>query len=250
MFRRVLASLAIAVSVVAVTHVPAAGAEPLLPDLGMARLTDLVVESAPDGRQLLRFSATIVNIGRGPFELDSSRPDAGAEFSGAQRIFSSDGSSTLTPVSAQYVFAGDGHSHWHIKDLESYQLDRLDNGVKVGTGAKAGFCFLDTTAYRLSLAGAPQSAQYRNSGCGTQTSTSLTMGLSVGWGDRYSWTLPDQYIDITGLDNGKYRLRATADALDLFTEADRSNNETWVDISLSNRRGTISVKVLKNGPAA
>jgi len=76
------------------------------------------------------------------------------------------------------------------------------------------------------------------------------MGLSVGWGDRYGWTLSDQYVDITGLAVGKYRLRATADALGYFSEAGRTNNQTWVDFSLSTRRGAFLIKVLGYGPAA
>lgn len=251
MFRRALASLVLCVAVVTTSATsPAAAATPALPDLGMARLSDLLVVTTAQGQVQLRFSATIVNVGAGPFELSATRPSADSAFSVSQRIAASDGTTTPSPVPAELVFAGDGHTHWHVRDLERYVLERLDNGVNVGTSAKGGFCFFDTTAYRLSLPGAPSSARYQGAGCGAQSSTSLTMGLSVGWGDRYGWTLPDQYIDITGLTNGKYRLRATADAFDLFTEATRANNETWVDISLSTRRGTTSVKVLGYGPAA
>lgn len=251
MIQRILAVLTMTASVlVGVPAATATAAEPLRPDLGMARLADLTVATTSAGQRQLRFSATIVNVGSGPFELSASRPDGGSAFTVRQRVAQSDGSSTLTPVSVPLVFAGDGHTHWHVKDLESYTLERLDNGVKVGTSAKGGFCFFDTTAYRLSLPGAPQSAQYRSTGCGTASSTDLTMGLSVGWGDRYGWTLPDQYIDITGLANGKYRLRAHADAFGLFDEADRGNNQTWVDVSISNRRNGTSVKVLGYGPSA
>jgi subtilase family serine protease len=37
---------------------------------------------------------------------------------------------------------------------------------------------------------------------------------------------PDQYIDITGLKSGRYRLQATADASNWFTESNESNNTT------------------------
>lgn len=249
--RRTLTIAAVLASVVALSPgQPAAAATPQVPDLGMARLTDLNVTTTPTGRALLRFSATIVNVGDGRFELVATRPDTASPFAVAQRVHQSDGSSTDRPVPAQMVFAGDGHTHWHVRNLESYVVERLDNGVKVGTDAKGGFCFLDTDAYRLSLPGAPPAPVYSGSGCGTQSSLQLAMGLSVGWGDRYSWTLPDQYVDITGLANGKYRLRATADAMGWFSEVDELNNETWVDVQLSQRRGTTSVKVLGYGPVA
>ena len=44
------------------------------------------------------------------------------------------------------------------------------------------------------------------------------MGLSVGWGDQYSASTNFQWIDITGLPNGRYRLTATADPSHLVSE--------------------------------
>lgn len=226
-----------------------AAAEPRPPDLGMAPLDDLVVTTS-DGRQLLRFSAMIVNVGAERFELIGSRSSSESEFTVSQRMYDSTGAYEDVSVGAELVFGGDGHSHWHVKDLETYELERLDNGVKVGTGAKSGFCFFDTDPYRLSLPGAPSSPQFDSAGCGEESALQVAMGLSVGWGDEYEWTLPDQYIDITGLVKGRYRLRATADDLGMFSESDSSNNETWVDVRLANRHGRMSVKVLGYGPSA
>jgi hypothetical protein len=162
----------------------------------------------------------------------------------SQHIFDTTGSYRTAAIpEASMYFAGDGHNHWHLRDLETYSLARLDNGVVVGTGAKHGFCFSDNLAFRLSMPNAPQSPRY--SGCGTSTSLSLTVGLSVGWGDRYSSTLPDQWIDITGLKNGKYRLRVTADAQGRFVEANKSNNFTYVDLQITGGNG---VKVMGYGP--
>ncbi len=52
------------------------------------------------------------------------------------------------------------------------------------------------------------------------------MGLSIGWGDKYTWKLPDQYIDITGLPSGEYTLTATADAQGFLRERCEANNTT------------------------
>lgn len=248
MFRRIRAALLGAALVTgAVALAPATGAVAAgpVPDLGMAKLTDLYV--AKSGNQVqLRFSATIVNVGAAPFELAASRSSTASSFSSHQ--LHADG--TTSPTSAGFVYGGDGHDHWHVQDLEHYELQRLDNGVKVGTSAKSGFCFFDTTPYRLSLPGAPDSAAYSSSGCGKQDALDITMGLSIGWGDTYHWRLPDQFIDITGLANGKYRLVATADPAGLFTESSRANNTTWVDISLNTRKNGTSVRVLGYGPTA
>lgn len=99
--------------------------------------------------------------------------------------------------------------------------------------------------YRLTLPGAPQTAVY--TGCGTSSSLAVKMGLAVGWGDKYPWYLTGQYIDITGLAAGKYRLVVTADPQAWFLESDPSNNATWVDLELYAKGGA---KILAYGPAA
>jgi hypothetical protein len=246
------ARLTLLITVLSAALIPnaALAAEPVTPDLGMAPITDLTLAITATGQKQLRFSATIVNVGKGPFELAATRSSTTSDFAVSQLVTQSDGSRTQTSLPSSLVFGGDGHSHWHVRDLETYELRRLDNGVKVGTSSKGGFCFFDTTAYRLSLPGAPQQSVYSSAGCGGHDALSVTMGLSVGWGDRYPWSLPDQFIDITALSNGQYRLIATADPKGTFVESSRGNNSTWVDIALTSRKNGTSVKILGYGPAA
>jgi hypothetical protein len=201
-----------------------------LPDLRMARLADFSLDQTADGRRLLRFTTIIVNVGQGAFELHGSRPAGSPTMAVSQRVYDAGGGSRDVSTTASMYYSGDGHNHWHVRDLESYQLARLDNGRQVGTGAKHGFCFWDNVPHQLSLPFAAQFPVYR--GCGVAADTAVEIGLSVGWGDRYGATLPDQYIDVTGLAPGHYRLTATADAAGWFTEADNSNNATWVDLRL------------------
>ncbi|MEO5842915.1 MAG: hypothetical protein ABIQ73_11565 [Acidimicrobiales bacterium] len=61
--------------------------------------------------------------------------------------------------------------------------------------------------------------------------------------------MPDQFIDVTGLTAGRYRLLATADPNGLFQENNEANNLTWVDVQLRGK-GPNSVKILEYGPAA
>jgi hypothetical protein len=157
----------------------------------------------------------------------------------AQRIFDEEGGHREIPADAVMYFGGDGHSHWHVRDLESFELEHLREGSQVGTGAKHGFCFSDNYPY-----GSEQDPYY--TGCGHSEDLQVTMGLSVGWGDLYRFSLPDQYIDITGLGRGRYRLTGTADADDWFLENDESNNSTWVDIRIRHGRA----KVIGYGPSA
>jgi len=234
-------------AVLALSRPPAAGAAAdRLPDLGMARLRDLSIDTTTlPGRRLLRFTTIIVNVGTGPFETIGHRSDTSTPLMTVQqRIYNTAGSSREVNTPAVMFWAGDGHDHWHIRDIEAYRLTRLDNGRRVGTGAKHGFCYFDNTPYRLSLPGAPSFSIY--GGCGTREALTVTTGLSVGWGDTYPAAIAFQWIDITGLNSGRYRLRATADPANWFAELNNTNNSTWVNIRLTNS----GVRVLAYGPAA
>jgi hypothetical protein len=223
-------------SAAAVVPASAAAAD-RLPDLAMAPLSDFRVEQGSGGRNLLKYTATIVNIGAGRFQTEGSRSSgADPEMSVVQRIFSDTGGSRLRATAARMYFAGDGHNHWHVRDLEESSLNRLDNGVKVGSGAKHGFCFSDNTPFRLTLAGAPPSAFYTTCGSDPTVLTQM-MGLSVGWGDIYHYYTVDQWVDITDLTPGRYRLTATADAQNWFAESNDANNSTWTDLQITKAKG-------------
>jgi Lysyl oxidase len=241
------AALVLALPVV-VWAIPARAAADRLPNLRMAPLTDLRVDKTADGRRLLRFSMTIVNVGTGGFEVHATRADSTAtSWMVGQRIYDDAGGSREATTSTQLVFGGDGHNHWHIRDLESAELIRLDNGVKVGTSAKRGFCFWDNVRFLTSLPGSPPNGFYGPSGCGTSPSTQVDMGLSVGWGDEYPATLPDQNIDITGLTAGRYRLQVTADTGGQFLESNDADNSTWLDLQI---KGNGQPHVVGRGPSA
>jgi hypothetical protein len=242
----ILVGLAVA-AVLALGRPPAAGAAAdRLPDLGMARLRDFSIDTTTrPGRRLLRFTTIIVNIGAGPFETIGRRSStATTQMTVTQRIHNSAGSYREISTPAVMFWSGDGHDHWHVRDVEAYRLIRLDNGRRVGTGAKHGFCYFDNTAYRLWLAGAPSTPVY--GGCGAAGDLQVTTGLSVGWGDIYPAGIAFQWIDITGLKAGRYRLRATADPANWFAETNNANNSTWVDLKLTGS----GVRVVAYGPVA
>jgi hypothetical protein len=207
------------------------------------------------GERHLKFTSIIVNTGEGPFEIHGQRA-AGAPTMDTvqQRIFDDVGGSRDVDTPATLVFGGDGHNHWHVTDLENFDLVRLDNGSKVGTFEKRGFCFVDSFRYTSS-----NPAYYLQKNTGTtggrscspgDTSANEThMGLSIGWGDKYSNTLPDQYINITGLTPGNYRLIGTADPNGWFTESNNTNNVSWIDIKLTATDGN-KVRIVAYGPQA
>ncbi len=203
----------------------------LPPDLAFAPLTDLKVGVSPDGRRLLYFTASIVNVGEGPLLLAAERSGGGWQLQ--QRLESSEGGFERRQLRASLVFGGDGHDHWHVREAARYRLTALDNPQAVDLyDDKAGFCFFDQALFRASLAGAPDLPQHSTHDCGGQEARHLTMGLSVGWADPYQWFLPRQSIDITRLPEGRYRLEATVDPEGWLAERDRANNTAWLDFRL------------------
>jgi hypothetical protein len=235
-----LLGIIVAVGLLAVPATPAASATDKLPDLAMAKLRSFSIENTSDGRRLLRFTTVIVNVGVGAFEVRGTRTSSTSPWTAQQAIYDSAGGVRLVTVGATFVWGGDGHNHWHVKNLESFELRRTD-GSSVGISPKSGFCFGDNYQYKLSLPGAPQSQVYSGAGCAPRNlaALSLRMGLSVGWGDLYKYVLPDQYVDITSLPDGAYRLWANADRNNWFLESNDANNSTWADLSISGSTVTI-----------
>ena len=134
---------------------------------------------------------------------------------------------------ATLVWGGHGHNHWHVRLGASYRLFRSGATTPVRTYAKVGYCFFDQIPFRPSLPQAPRVPVFPADTCGGKERLKLEMGVSPGWADPYSWTLPDQRIDVTGLPDGRYRLLAIADPHNWFRESDERNNETWVDLRVT-----------------
>jgi hypothetical protein len=224
----------------------ASAATDLLPDLRMQKPSGFVIENAGSEKRL-RFDTVVGNHGSGAFHVRGDRPNTStAKMSLTQRVQRSDGSvrSVPIPLSESHAFwGGDGHNHWHIYRLQEFTIRKVDPndpgllGPVVGRGAKIGFCFFDNTKINLSLPGAPQTPRYTH--CGTQTALSVTMGLSVGWGDIYGKWLNFQWIKINGLPDGKYRIHVTADPGNDFLESNETNNRSFTTIRITGN--TVSV---------
>lgn len=214
-----------------------------LPDLAMVPPFDFRIENNA-GRRLLRFSTVSVNVGAGPFRMYGSDDDGNAEIgdvlSVVQWIKHEDGTWSQRDTTAQMSWSGDGHDHWHVIDFQRFKLRSLDSKL-LGDAAKIGFCAFDSYPYT-----SPSQPFYTSDRhiCQTNSNGKVLMGTSRGWGDIYRWSIAFQWIDITGLPNGDYKVRVTVDTPfatgGRFRESDDSNNRSWTKVHI----GTSNVTIL------
>ncbi len=212
---------------------PAFAAVPLLPDLVVREddLRDLEVDTQTlEGRTLLRLTNAIGNLGFGPLHIRG-----GAEIQGHQevyqRIFYNDGS--IRERRAGFFGFHAQHNHVHFSDFAVFRLRRVlaNGGVGelVTEGHKISFCLTDVDRY-VPTAVEPKLFPKHFSGCGNER-----QGISVGWADVYKKSMPDQWIDITGLRFGEYWLESEVDPSDRLLETDETNNIGRIRIMITPR---------------
>jgi len=247
--------VAIAVAL-AITYWPAnlppalaAPEHPILPDLAMSPLTDVSAGVAPDGRQYVGFTASIGNVGVGPFIIHAVRADERGTWRVTQRFRERDAPTSEVVTPGDMVFGGHGHNHWHVEIGASYWLTRPGSSHVLRSYSKVGYCFFDQVRLVRQPPGASTVPSYDKDDCDGRRTLSLEMGLSPGFADPYYWTLPDQRLLVSGLPDGVYRLWADADPNDWFRESDERNNRTWIDLRLRLSQRPPSARVVARGPA-
>lgn len=109
------------------------------------------------------------------------------------------------------------HGHYHFGQFAEYRL-LTTSGTEVVTGRKIGFCLEDTIKWD------PNAGPQRYN-CGYQ-------GIQRGWADRYTYDVPCQFIDITGVPAGNYILEMRVDPNNLIGELDENNNVAQVSVTI------------------
>ncbi len=233
----------------------AGGNSRLLPDLMTMKISQRDIVLHPSGARLfLRLSNEIGNRGRGPLEIYPSDQSNNCDGDGDpdndrdtyQRIFlDSNGDGTFArgqdTQSEHHLFGCERyhptHGHWHLLDFTRYKLVREKSGRAVARSTKIGFCIIDSDRRFPGLPGSPTGGYYP-AGSGDCSEDSID-GLSVGWTDTYGYTLPGQYLNVTGLRRGRYCLVSTADPGNLLRESNNSNNARRTRIALHPAKHTV-----------
>ena len=200
-----------------------------LPDI-IVRQSDLLDNDirVSGGRTLLRLSNGTANAGTGPLYLYGVTPgnEDGTQ-DVRQRVFREDGS-YFERVAGTFVYHSE-HNHIHFEEWAQYRLRRVvgEDGVGdvVAAGQKTSFCILDLGVYDRSLPDYVSGGFFR-------TCSSTTQGLSVGWIDVYSKSLPGQNIDITDVSDGHYWLESEVDPNNNVLESNEDNNIARIRITI------------------
>jgi hypothetical protein len=214
----------------------------LLPDREGTPVARWVDTQEIPGRTLYRFDSVILN--QGPGALEVYRSPAGTTFqrtwsggvpggAGTAKTFPPGTSSGDRPIAlggagqqnALRYSAAAGHEHFHSQRIAAYEL-RTTGGAPVAAAAKnlAGFCLFDSWGDA-----ATRASYYPTDGTSCARGEAnytgfLRMGISPGWGDLYASQLYDQWVDVTGVTPGTYRLVGTVDPENLYEESNEGNN--------------------------
>jgi hypothetical protein len=194
----------------------------------------------------LRFDNDIRNIGAGPLILRFSyAPDAFINNCKMQQeIIAGDG--TVADRDAGPCIFHPQHAHFHYQNMGTYELYSVDGSLRPGTqpiarSAKVGFCTIDVDDMTWGTA-ASRPRTYSFPTCNVPNAVTAGiptlgpfgpgyppeyMGISPGWGDIYTWDLPQQYIDISKVPDGVYEVVSRSNPDGALLTADRSR-ETGV----------------------
>jgi hypothetical protein len=229
----------------------------LLPDL--ASLVPFQVDVKQEGAQfLLVFETGVVNQGAGPLTLVGVRSNPAQPQLGVRQLISCAAGPPESHPGAGVMRYSDepSHQHWHYLDFEQYEL----RGPAPATGArrsrKAGFCPADVVRpvlpVPLELAAAPAGQVFQDHldskcGGGQRAALRVETGISVGWADLYAPYVEGQFIDVTGLGPGSYRLTNEVNPRRVLLEQRYDDDMAGVTLTLSWPTGPQSMPRVATG---
>lgn len=227
-----------------------AGTVDLLPDLVAGELYGFNLERVAN-RTRLRFGTIGWNVGDGPLEAHGVRNDpADLVMRVRQLIYDAAGGhrQRFTP-SVMIYDTGDNHDHWHTRQFMVVQLYKRGRPTGSVLGMrKIGYCLIDAARMSNPPPGSPSTRGYPTGSCGNRSSSFVRTGLSIGYGDDYPPQYAHQWMDVSGLVRGTYRICTTVDPLGEFVEKADTNNQRWTDIRIDVAAGSVAVLATAAGP--
>jgi hypothetical protein len=179
--------------------------------------------SLTDGR--LRFDTALGN--RGPGYLQIRNILTGAQKGSAVQELLDARFRVIHRHLASRIVYYPGHGHYHAEGIAIHELRRGGPAgpVVIGT-AKTSFCVEDSYRFR------DNGLVSRYPDC-----TMTLMGITPGFADVYSASLPEQQLDVRALPAGTYTLVVRVDPGMRFLDAARGNNVAWTQLALDPKTG-------------
>lgn len=211
---------------------PAAEGADRLPDLVAPPPANpaMAVESLADGQShlLLRFSGYIHNAGEGPLEIRGSNPSGGVMTDSWQRIYQQGGGfrddhSRHPRITFENA---DGHEHWHVQAAARFSLWNEAGTAETAPAAKVGFCLEDVERIDAFAPSTPAYDSNATEYCRQYQpgASNVLEGISPGWQDVYGSKLPFQWVDVSDVAPGQYRLGGQVDPNDIVIESNEADN--------------------------
>jgi hypothetical protein len=208
-----------------------------LPDLDQAVPGAISIETRK-GHRVLVFASAVDNVGAGALVIAGSRRSRAVRTMRVRQLATKADGSTAAhslPGRLRYV-RSETHSHWHLLGFERYSLRSASDGRPVARDRKTGFCLGDR--YRIAgppAAAPPKAVWVRECGRGRTQLLRLRQGISPGYGDDYVPALEGQFVDLTGVPDGRYLLVHRVNADRSIRESSYSNNAASVLFELRGR---------------
>ncbi|MDP9334218.1 MAG: Ig-like domain-containing protein, partial [Actinomycetota bacterium] len=193
------------------------------------------------GTKYLEFSHVTWNSGAGPLEMRPSYDAATGIARMTQALYASDGNGgwtfvTTVPIVKQPVFVPPSDYRFPMSQFGLYAATAVGGvGALVRPSPKVDFC-MTPDKYVGGVPNTPNETAYPPSNCGSPNGT---LGLDVGWGDKYDSTDNGENINISSVPDGAYWLRAIADPYHYLRDANVSDNVTDTKVLITG--STVSV---------
>lgn len=240
------AAVALAFGPVAGLSGPVSAATVTPPDLQIAVPTNQISIGidATTNHRMLRYTHITWDAGTGPFEIDPTYNSATGTASFVQAIYNSPspGAWSLDHVVPLAVLGVFDQPDDYQFPLTKFTLNGVNAdgsiGQVVATSPKTDYCITGDTKVG-GVPNTPSSTFIPVSNCASPTSP---LGWSVGWGDQYDQTDAGQPIDLNGVPDGTYILRAVADPLHVLVESDATNNVTDTVLTIKGTAVTVGAQ--------
>jgi hypothetical protein len=210
----------------------------------------------------LRFTSEVDNVGAGPLTLrirwaETGVPPRAAIIPGeceAQQVIRRTDGSTRHRDAGGCTFHAQ-HGHFHYLNFVEFTLHKVNpdgtTGHQVAKSLKESFCLADDGYFGYGSPGPNGPRDYVGQpGCNVPSAPTttppkawVTMGVSPGWGDIYTWDTPSQYIDVTHTPPGVYDIVSIGNPAGKLAVAGPAKTCAATRIRLTDA----SVKLLKSG---